>query len=263
MMNFFRFERVIYTLSSIAIALIFWHVVSYILSIAYIPSPIAVAIAFMRLSVEGDVFGYTLFHHSVASLIRIAIGLFFAVIIGIPLGIIIGLSERVSYFVSPIVEVIRPISPIAWIPFSIILFGIGLTSHAFIIWLGAFFPILLNTYSSMKGTSQTFVEVVKSMGASNLQTIRYVILPGSLPDIITGFRIGVGVGWMCLIASEMVGQYPPLGLGFLVLFMAEIGRYPSMIAGMLTIGFFGILLNYIILFLEKKLFKWREKIEVY
>ena len=115
----------------------------------------------------------------------------------------------------------------------------------------------------MKGTSQTFVEVAKSMGASKLQTIRYVIFPGSLPDIITGFRIGLGVGWMCLIASEMVGQYPPLGLGFLVLFMAQIGRYPSMIAGMLTIGFFGILLNYIILFFETKLFMWREKVEVY
>jgi ABC-type nitrate/sulfonate/bicarbonate transport system permease component len=262
-MNYFRFERAIYALSSIAIAVIFWHIVSYIFNIAYIPSPIAVGMAFMRLSVEGDIFGYTLFHHSVASLIRIAIGLFFAVIIGIPLGIIIGLSERVSHFVSPIVEIIRPISPIAWIPFSIILFGIGLTSHAFIIWLGAFFPILLNTYGSMKGTSQTFVEVAKSMGASKLQTIRYVIFPGSLPDIITGFRIGLGVGWMCLIASEMVGQYPPLGLGFLVLFMAQIGRYPSMIAGMLTIGFFGILLNYIILFFETKLFKWREKLEVY
>jgi len=204
-MNFFRFERAIYALSSIVIVVIFWRIISYILNIAYIPSPIAVGIAFVRLSVEGDIFGYKLYHHSIASLIRIAIGLFFAVIIGIPLGIIIGLSERLSHFVSPIVEVIRPISPIAWIPFSIILFGIGLTSHAFIIWLGAFFPILLNTYGSMKGTSQTFVEVAKSMGASKLQTIRYVIFPGSLPDIITGFRIGLGVGWMCLIASEMVG----------------------------------------------------------
>jgi len=262
-MKLFRFKKAIYSLSSISLAVIFWQIIALILAIAYIPSPVAVGIAFMRLSVEGDFFGFTLFHHSVASLIRIAVGLFFATLIGIPLGIIIGLSERVSHFVTPIVEVIRPISPIAWIPFSIILFGIGLTSHAFIIWLGAFFPILLASYDGVKKTSQTLVEVAKSMGASKMQTIRYVIFPGTLADIFTGFRIGLGVGWMCLIASEMVGQYPPLGLGFLVLFMAEIGRYPEMVAGMLTIGFFGIMLNYMILFLEMKLFKWREKLEVY
>lgn len=259
-MIFFRFERLIYALSSISLAVILWQIISYILNIAYIPSPIAVGIAFVRLSIEGDFFGYTLFHHSAASLIRIAIGLFFAVIIGIPLGIIIGLSERVSHFINPIVEVIRPISPIAWIPFSIILFGIGLTSHAFIIWLGAFFPILLNTYASMKNLNKNMIEVVRSMGASRIQTIYYVAIPNALPDIFTGFRIGLGVGWMCLIASEMVGQYPPLGLGFLVLFMAEIGRYPAMIAAMLTIGLFGIALNYLIIFLEIKFFAWKEKV---
>ncbi|MFX1520803.1 MAG: ABC transporter permease [Promethearchaeota archaeon] len=262
-MNFFRFERAFYALCSISLAVITWHIIAYILNIAYIPSPVAVGVAFVRLSIEGDFFGYTLFQHSVASLIRIAIGLFFAVIIGIPLGIIMGLSERTSQLVTPLVEVIRPISPIAWIPFSIILFGIGLTSHVFIIWLGAFFPILLNTYASMKDINRNMIEVTQSMGASKFQTIYYVIIPGALPDIVTGIRIGLGVGWMCLIASEMVGQYPPLGLGFLVLFMAEIGRYPAMIAGMLTIGIFGILLNYIIFFLEMKLFKWREKIEIY
>ena len=258
-----RFEKALYTISSISLALVIWHILAFILNISYIPSPVAVGIALVRLSVEGDFFGYKLYHHIIASLIRIAIGLFFAVIIGIPLGIIIGLSERVSHFISPIVEVVRPISPIAWIPFSIILFGIGLSSHAFIIWLGAFFPILLNTYASMKNINKNMIEVVQSMGASKIQTIYYVAIPNALPYIITGFRIGLGVGWMCLIASEMVGQYPPLGLGFLVLFMAEIGRYPSMIAGMLTIGFFGILLNYIILIFETKLFKWRERVEVY
>ncbi|NIQ13317.1 MAG: ABC transporter permease, partial [Candidatus Dadabacteria bacterium] len=137
-----RFKRAFYTISSLSLAVVIWHILAFILSISYFPSPVAVGIAIVRLSVEGDFFGYTLFHHSVASLIRIAIGLFFAAIIGVPLGLLIGLSEKVSHFVSPIVEVIRPISPIAWIPFSIILFGIGLSSHAFIIYLGAFFPIL-------------------------------------------------------------------------------------------------------------------------
>jgi ABC-type nitrate/sulfonate/bicarbonate transport system permease component len=261
-MVLFRFKRASYALVSISLAVIIWHIIAYILNIAYIPSPVAVSVAFVRLSIEGDFFGYTLFHHSVASLIRIAIGLFFAVIIGIPLGITMGLSERISQLVTPLVEIIRPISPIAWIPFSIILFGIGLTSHAFIIWLGAFFPILINTYGSMKDINRNMIEVTQSMGASKLQTIYYIILPGALPDIVTGFRIGLGVGWMCLIASEMVGQYPPLGLGFLVLFMAEIGRYAEMVAGMLAIGLFGIALNYLIIFFELKFFAWKEKVAI-
>lgn len=253
-------SKTFYAPISISITIVVWQITAFILNIAYIPSPVEVGIAFVRLSIEGDFFGYTLFHHCVASLIRIAVGLFFAVLIGIPLGIIIGLSERVSHFVTPLIEAIRPISPIAWIPFAILIFGIGLTSHAFIIWLGAFFPILLNTYASMKNINKTMIEVVRSMGASRIQTIYHVAIPNALPDIFTGFRIGLGVGWMCLIASEMVGQYPPLGLGFLVLFMAEIGKYPAMIAAMLTIGLLGIALNYLIIFFEMKFFAWREKI---
>jgi len=159
----------------------------------------------------------------------------------------------------PVLDSIRPIPPLAWIPFSIVVFGLGLRSHVFIIFLGAFFPILTNTMSSVRATEKTFVDVAVLYGATSGQMLRKVVVPRTMPDMLTGLRIGIGIGWMCLVASEMIGLLRPIGLGYLIRSMVTYGRMADAFAGMITIGLIGFLMNAIILKTENYLLVWREE----
>jgi len=217
-------------------------------------------VVFCNLIVKGDIFGVNLFEHAAASLIRVGVGFAIAIITAVPLGLLIGWNKKLSAATHPLIEIVRHIPPIAWIPFSIVFFGLGLFSSAFIVWLGAFFPILLNTASGVRNIGRAQIDVAITLGAKEKDLISKVVFPAILPEVITGMRVGLGVGWMCVIASEMIGLRKPVGLGFFVLEMQYLGRYLDMVAGMIMIGLVGLLLDYGLRFLEYRVLRWREEV---
>ncbi|MFW9770447.1 MAG: ABC transporter permease [Candidatus Thorarchaeota archaeon] len=217
--------------------------------------------AFLRLVAEGDSEGYFLIDHVSLSLFRVVVGFVFAILTAVPLGIAIGRYRMVDSILNPVVEAMRPIPPIAWIPLSILMFSRNLLgAQVFIIWVGAFFPILINTTTGVKRTEPVHIDVAKTFGASEGQILTKIVIPSAGPEIFAGFRIGFGIGWMCLVAAEMIGG--GLGLGYLVLIMWQVGRTGAVIVSMLMIGLIGFLFSYFFLFIEKRLLKWRQTVSI-
>ncbi len=259
-------ERVIQALSILS-ALTLWEIlIDFFRELGvtrahFIPSPVEVGQAFLKLAFEGDSFGTSLAVHTVYSVERVLAGFALSVAVGVPLGIFIGRVRTLEYFFTPI-EVIRHIPPIAWIPFAIILLGIGLPSYMFIIFLGGFFPVVLNTVNGIRGVSDVHIDVAKIFGGREKEILIKVMLPSALPQIFTGVRVGLGVSWMCLIAAEFMGVkgIVPVGLGQLIILMDDIGYLAGMIVGMATIGFVGFLINEAFLLLENRLLKWKRKL---
>ena len=217
--------------------------------------------AFLRLVFVGDSEGYFLIDHVVLSLFRVVLGFIFAMCTAIPLGIAIGRYRVVNAILNPVVEAMRPIPPIAWIPLALLIFSRNLLgAQVFIIWVGAFFPILINTTTGVKRTEPVHVDVAKTFGAGEVQILRKIVIPSAGPEIFAGLRIGFGIGWMCLVAAEMIGG--GLGLGYLVLIMWQVGRTGAVIVSMLLIGLIGFLFSYSFLYIEKRLLKWRQTVSV-
>lgn len=217
--------------------------------------------AFVRLVMIGDSEGYFLIDHVNLSLFRVVIGFIFAIITAVPLGIAIGRYRIVASILNPVVEAMRPIPPIAWIPLAILMFSRHLLgAQVFIIWVGAFFPILINTTTGVKRTEPVHIDVAKTFGAGEIQIISKIVIPSAGPEIFAGLRIGFGIGWMCLVAAEMIGG--GLGLGYLILTMWQVGRTGAVIVGMLMIGLIGFLISYFFLFIEKQLLRWRQTVSV-
>jgi len=251
---------ILYFLISIIVFIVFWYLFIIILQEFYkgvrvVPYPHEAFISFFNLLIF-EIDGYTLWNHVGASLLRVLIGLFYAFIVAVPLGIIIALNRHLDYIIRPIIELLRPIPPIAWIPFAIITFGLSTLSHAFIIFVGAFFPLLQNTYDGVRQSTKVYQDVARSLGASKPQIAIEIILPSTFPNIITGLRIAIGVGWMCVIAAEMMG-ISGAGIGYFINYMKNIGHYSNMMAGMMMIALVGLLINGIFLLIEKYSLKWK------
>jgi ABC-type nitrate/sulfonate/bicarbonate transport system permease component len=238
--------------------LVIWQLIAFI---AGEISLIDVAVSFLDLFIEGDFDGNTLIKHTLFSLYRVAVGFSISFITAIPLGIAIGRYKLVNTILGPVIEAIRPIPPIAWIPISILMFGANLLgSQAFIIWIGAFFPILLNTTTGVKRTEVVHLDVANTFGASEQQILTKIVVPSASPEIFAGLRIGFGIGWMCLVAAEMIGG--GLGLGYLVGTSQQLGRTGDTISAMLMIGLIGFIFTYFFLQIEKRLLHWRKEISI-
>ena len=251
-------DGIIKAVLPIAILLSIWGLIAYI---AGRISLLDVAESFLDLLIEGDFDGNTLLKHTLFSLYRVAVGFTIAFATAIPLGIAIGRYKIVNTIFRPVVEAIRPIPPIAWIPLSILMFTTNLLgSQAFIIWIGAFFPILLNTIAGVNRTKVVHLDVASSFGASERQILTKIIIPSASPEVFAGLRIGFGIGWMCLVAAEMIGG--GLGLGYLVKTSDQLGRTGDEISAMLVIGLIGFIFSYIFLNIEKRLLRWRKEISV-
>ncbi len=194
-----------------------------------------------------------LFFHLFASLKREAWAFLFATT-AIPLGIAMGWWRLVYNQVNPIMEILRPIPPLAWIPLSILWFGIGDEQNEFIIFLGMFFPILVNTIVGVKNIDPNLVRAARSLGAPEHKVLARIVLKGALPQIITGVRIGLGVGWMALVAAELVGANS--GLGFLINDARSMLRTDIITVGMLAIGIVGFLIDTAIRTLSRRLLPW-------
>ncbi|RXF72790.1 ABC transporter permease [Hansschlegelia zhihuaiae] len=191
--------------------------------------------------------------HLLASLKREAVAFLFA-LAAVPLGLLMGWFRPIHAQLDPIVEVLRPIPPLAWIPLSILWFGIGDAQNQFIIFLGMFFPILINTIDGVAKVEPVLVRAARSLGAGEWKVIKRVVLKAALPQIVTGVRVGLGVGWMALVAAELVGASS--GLGFMINDARSVLRTDIIVVGMITIGFVGLVIDMLLRFATRKLLPW-------
>ena len=213
-----------------------------------LPAPFLVATTAAGMIASGE-----LLYHLMASLKREAVA-FVMASSAIPIGLAMGWWRPVHDQVNPIMEILRPIPPLAWIPLSILWFGLGDEQNEFIIFLGMFFPILINTITAVKNIEPNFVRAARSLGAPERKVLTRIVLVGALPQIITGVRVGLGVGWMALVAAELVGANS--GLGFLINDARSMLRTDTIVVGMLTIGLIGLLIDLTIRLLGRRLLPW-------
>ncbi len=190
-----------------------------------------------------------LWKHSAASLYRVIWGFVLAALFGIPLGLWVGWNLRGFEALNPVIQGLRPISPIAWIPFAILWFGIGDGAGVFLIFYASFFPITVGTMAAVRNISLVHQRSAQNFGLHGLDLFRRVVLPASLPQIITSLRIALGVAWLVIVAAEMVGM--DSGLGYLINDARNMGkRYDLVAATMILIGLIGIVLDYLVRKLE-------------
>jgi len=221
-----------------------------------IPTPVEtwyalVGSMFTRLHGPGITYG--IINHVYASLTRVVEGGIIAFIIGVPVGIGVGYSKFIGNLFNPVIEIVRNMPPMAWIPLSIFIFVSG--GSIFIVFIGVVFPIILNTVQGVKSTDLRLIDAAKTLGASESMIVRKVVIPSAFPSIVTGLRIGLGVGWMAIVAAEMVIR-SPVGLGYFIWNMGDLGLYAEMVAGMIVIGVIGYIMNISILLLQRRFIKW-------
>ncbi len=222
-----------------------------------LPSPVEIVFGFKDLLVVGVPPGHLLHNHILYSLYRVVLGYAVASLLAIPLGLLMGWSAKLLKMIRPLVEVIRPIPPLAWIPIAILWFGIGIKSAAFIIFLGAFFPILLNTISGVLSIQPILIEAVRTLHAKEKDIFLKVLFPGTVPSIFVGMRIGIGIGWMTLVAAEFTGVKEGYGLGYMIMTARDIQRPNEILAGMLVIGIIGLLIDIGLRAAEAKVIRWK------
>lgn len=261
-----RKEGLVINILSLVGFVILWHVLvtlarNDIFNIPFmrlrdIPTPLETWYALagsLFTRVFGPALTYGLVDHTKASLLRVLQGGIIAFIIGVPVGIGVGYSKLVSYILNPIIEIVRNMPPMAWIPLAIFILVAG--GSIFIVFIGMVFPIILNTIHGVKSTDSRLMDAARTLGASESQAVTKVVIPSALPSIIAGLRIGLGVGWMAIVAAEMVIR-SPIGLGYFIWNMGDLGRYAEMVAGMIVIGIIGYIMNISILLLQKRFLKW-------
>lgn len=253
-------KTVFYNLLSLVVVAILWSLFSAWQHSPFFPSVGKIWNAFLGLVSKGDIEGIGLGSHIAASLIRIFAGFASACILGIPLGLAMGLWPKLYNRTRAVLEPIRFIPPIAWIPMAIVLL-VGFSRYAFLIWLGAFFPIFITTLLSVTRVNPVHVNVAKVFGAKRAYIIRKIVIPSVLPDIATGMRVGLGIAWMCIVAAEMIGG-EMVGVGRLILKYAELIRMSEIIVGMLVIGIIGFIMNEIFIVIERRIFRWRSEVSI-
>lgn len=227
-----------YLYAAIAITAVWQGVVTLTSAhVAILPPPALAAQTFIELVASGEIF-----IHIRASLSRVIAAWGLSALVAVPLGLAMGRWRRFENIVDPVVELFRPISPLAWIPLAILWFGISETGKIFIIFVATFFPILLNTVSGVKGVDKILIRAGQVLGCEDEWSLfRKVILPAAMPTIIVGFRIAFGTGWAAIIAAELVAAQS--GLGYLIADGMEILRSDLVMVGMAVIGVLGVLID--------------------
>jgi len=222
-----------------------------------LPSPLSIIGGFIGLLIEGLPPGYSLAGHCIGSLKRVLSGVAVAIITALPIGMLMGYWSWARDILRPFVELLRPIPPLAWVPIAILWFGIGDKSASFIIFLGAFFPMILNTITGVVSINRRLIESSMILGAKKGDLFLKVLTPGAMPSIITGIRIAVGIGWMTLVAAEFTGIKSGYGLGYMIMTARDIQRADQIIAGMVVIGLIGYGMDLVIRKIESRVLRWR------
>jgi NitT/TauT family transport system permease protein len=226
-------------LALIVILLVAWEGFALLIQNNYILPRLGEIFAVLLHPMAPVLGGESLFDDMCQSLREVLMGFLCAAALAIPLGLVIGWSREVRTYLDPTIQILRPVPPIAWMPFAIAWFGIGINSIIFIIVMGAFFPILINTIDGVDGVRRRWLEVAEIFHATMFEKIRTVILPGALPMIWTGLRVSFGVAWMCVVAAEMLPG-TSAGLGFLIMYAYNLGQLQVIGAGMIVIGIIGL-----------------------
>ena len=237
-----RLGDVAYACLPFAVLLVAWYAAaeSRVLPRMYIPAPAAVVQALWDVLRDG-----TLATNIAHSLGRLLLGSVVSVTMGVGLGLLLGLNRGVAGFLEPLISFLNALSGIAWIPLAILWFGIGPASVTFILWNSIFFLVMFNTLLGVRSVPLIYEHALRTLGAGRLQIIRDVLLPGALPNIALGLRMGLGFGWRALIAAEMIGA--TTGLGFMIFNASYFLRSDLIMAGILVIGAIWLLTDRLLL----------------
>ena len=240
-----RFSSVLLPLATAVIFLIVWHSLVRLSGSDLFPTPMEVVKGIQELFEKGLLLKYI-----VASLFRVSWGFGLAVLVGVPLGLILGWFKPAFQALNPMIQILRPISPIAWIPVAILWFGIDDRAPVFLIFLASVFPITVSSMAAVQNMQLVYLRAAQNFGIKGPQLFRRVILPAALPQIITGIRIALGIAWLVVVAAEMIAVNS--GLGYLIIDARNAGkRYDLVVAGMVMIGLIGLVLDLLIRQLEK------------
>jgi len=235
-----RGESILLPLGAGAILILAWSLAVRWTGTNVFPSPLSVGRGLVELARKG-----TLFRYSRDSLLRVAWGYGLALAIGIPAGALLGWRAGAARAVNPVIQFLRPISPLAWIPVAIVLFGVKDAAAVFLIFLASLFPIVVATANGVRGVPPMYRDAGRNFGLSGYRLLSRVVLPAAFPEILTGLRIALGVAWIVVVAAEMIAV--DSGLGYLVIDSRNAGkRYDLVVAAMLTIGVIGLLLNLLV-----------------
>lgn len=240
-----------------ALVLVLWHLATYGRKYSLIPPPTEVARALYDLAFGGiydDAYSRTLHVHVLASLSRVYGGFAIAAILALPLGLMIGRLSIMRRLLDPTLQVLRPIPVTAWLPLSMIIFGLGPRSAFFLVCLGAFYPILINTIFGVRSVDLRLFEAASMLGCRSTAQFHRVVLPASLPAIFTGLRLGLGFAWVVIVVGEMTGV--PTGLGAIIMEARQLSRTEIVICGMIVIGIAGFISDRVVLLLGKRLLRW-------
>ena len=237
--------RIVLPLITAALLLLVWDLGVRISGSNLFPKPLEVVRGLAELVQKGLLLKYV-----VASLFRVTFGFGLAVLLGVPLGLILGWFRPAFLALNPLIQILRPISPIAWIPVAILWFGVKDTAPIFLIFLASVFPITVSAMAAVMNMQSVYLRAAQNFGLQGLPLFRRVILPATLPQILTGIRIALGVAWLVVVAAEMIAVNS--GLGYLIIDARNAGkRYDLVVAGMVMIGLIGLVLDLLVRQLEK------------
>jgi len=234
-----------------------WHFATYGRPYSLIPPPTEVAKALYDLAVGGindDAFSASLATHLLASVSRVYGGFALALLVALPLGLLIGRVPLMRQTVDPLLQILRPIPVTAWLPLAMIMFGIGPRSAFFLVFLGAFYPILVNTVFGVRSVEPRLFEAASMLGCQGSAQFAKVVLPAALPAIFTGLRLGLGFAWVVIVIGEMTGV--PTGLGAMIMEARELSRTEIVISGMVMIGIAGFISDRLVTLVGHYLLSW-------
>ncbi len=249
--------RGLVSIAAVAAGILLWHLavrakLDFVVRFEHVPAPAKVWSAFLA-HVQGSLF----YMHILVSVKRIMIGYLLATVLGIGLGLAMGRSRFARDVLAPYVEILRPIPAVAWTPLAILMWPTEESSIIYITFLGALFPIILNTMHGVEQAPEVLVRAARSLGARRAQIFRHVVLPAAMPSIATGLAIGMGVSWFSLLVGEIIsGQY---GIGYFTWNAYSMIRYHDIIVGMLSIGVLGTLSTYAVRLLTRPFLAWQRK----
>jgi len=249
------FKKGLMIFASLFVFVCIWWVLSILLDSDYLPPPDVVAMAFIDTFAQVDpLTGLNMWDNIWASLKRVVAGFALAFVTAIPLGLIMGSSKRADEFSKPIVEIFRPIPPIAWAPILVIAMGVIL-GPIVVVFVGVFFPLLSNVIFGVKSIDPLLTDAARTLGAKRTDLFSKVILPSTVPYMMTGIRIGLGIGWMCIVAAEFIAAVGG-GVGQYIIFKTQVGRYDQVFAALIVIAILGLLTTEFSGYVEKKVSKW-------
>lgn len=243
--------------ASVAALLLAWYLATgplELLSPVQLPSPSDAWDALLEIAGDGYADG-TLWQHIVASTGLVLYGFAAAALTGVPLGILMGQNRLVEAYVNPVFQIVRPIAPIAWIPLTILWFGLGTSAKVFVIWLAAFAPTVINTYTGVRNIDDTLLQAARVNGAAGRLMLLDVIVPGALPAIFTGLRTSLQACWMVLVAAELVGSF--VGLGHVLIIATRDLNSGMIVVAMAAVAGMGMLMSALLAQVERKVMPWK------